>query len=189
MIYTYCKDSLVFKKIKSSVYAKTLSLFILMNLVSGYFMYTIGIKNSIMQMSNEEKVFLIQETDKFSSKKMVIMLNDLNIKFPWIAMAQSIVETGNWRSEIFLENNNLFGMKEAKSRITTAIGTNRKHAHYQTWRESIYDYGFYQSTYLSDIKTEDEYFQYLEASYAEDPSYLIKVKNAIQKYKLKQLFK
>jgi uncharacterized FlgJ-related protein len=99
-----------------------------------------------------------------------------------------MIETGHWKSDIFLENNNLFGMKEARSRITTAIGTNKNHAEYNTWRESVYDYAFYQNRYLNNIRSENDYYQYLGASYAEDPTYVSKIKIMVDKYKLKQLF-
>jgi hypothetical protein len=189
MIYKYDKNSLLFKKINSSAYIKTLGFFILMNIVSGYFMYTIGIKNTIKSMSAEEKIMLINESDPFTKNKMVDMLERLNISYPWIPMAQSMIETGQWKSDIFLENDNLFGMKEAMSRVTTATGTNKNHATYNTWRESIYDYGFYQSRYLGKIASEDDYYQYLAASYAEDPNYVNKIKIMIKRHDLKSLFK
>jgi flagellum-specific peptidoglycan hydrolase FlgJ len=119
---------------------------------------------------------------------MAEMMRDLNVKFAWIPMAQSMIETGHWHSDIFIENNNLFGMKEAKSRITTAIGTNKNHAEYNTWRESVYDYAFYQSRYLGKIRSEADYYQYLNASYAEDPTYVAKIKQMVERHKLKQLF-
>jgi uncharacterized FlgJ-related protein len=142
----------------------------------------------MQNLTPEERITLINERDSFSREKMATMLNDLNVKFPWIPMAQSMIETGQWKSEVFLENNNLFGMREAKSRITTSIGTNLNHAQYNSWRESVYDYAFYQSRYLSDIKTESEYYQYLSASYAEDPEYVKKVQQIVQGRDLKKLF-
>jgi flagellum-specific peptidoglycan hydrolase FlgJ len=132
---------------------------------------------------------LIKKSDSFNSQKLVAMMKGLNIKFAWIPMAQSIVETGHWKSNIFVENNNLFGMKEAKQRVTTADGTQNNHAYYESWKESVYDYAFYQSRYLGSIKSEQEYFEYLSASYAEDPNYIRVLKATIEKYKLKEQFK
>lgn len=188
MIYTYCKDSLIFKKVKFKTYLKGLIVFSTMFGVASYFMYRYGINNTMKSMTAEERIILIKNTDPFSKEKMANMLSDLNVKFPWIPMAQSMLETGHWKSDIFFENHNLFGMKEAKSRITTAVGTNKNHAEYNTWRESVYDYAFYQNRYLNKIKTEKEYYQYLAASYAEDPNYISKVKSMVIKHKLKELF-
>ena len=189
MIYTYCKDSLQFQRVRLSTYFKTILVFGTMFGVASYFMYKHGINNSITQMTVEERIVLINDADPFAKEKMVDMLTELNVKFPWIPMAQSMVETGQWKSDIFIENHNLFGMREAKSRITTAIGTNKNHAEYNTWRESVYDYAFYQSRYLGKIRSENDYYQYLDASYAEDPDYVSTIKSMVKKHQLKQLFK
>lgn len=188
MIYTYCKDSLVFRQIRLSSYFKIGTIFLIMFASASYMAYKIGLRNSIQNLTSEERITLINEKDSFSREKMATMLHDLNVKFPWIPMAQSMIETGQWKSEVFLENNNLFGMREAKSRITTSIGTNLNHAEYNSWRESVYDYAFYQSRYLGNIKSEAEYYQYLDASYAEDPGYIKKIKQIVESHSLKKLF-
>ena len=79
-------------------------------------------------------------------------------------------------------------MKEAKQRVTTAEGTQNNHAYYNHWRESVYDYAFYQSRYLGGIRTEAEYFDYLGASYAENTQYIKVLKETIERYNLKELF-
>ena len=188
MIYTYCSDSLAFRRIKVSSYFKIGTIFLIMFVSASYIAYKIGLQNSIQNLTNEERITIINERDSFSKEKMATMLHELNVKYPWIPMAQSMVETGQWKSEVFFENNNLFGMREAKSRITTSIGTNLNHAQYNSWRESVYDYAFYQSRYLASINTEDEYYQYLNASYAEDPGYVKKIKQAVESHSLKKLF-
>lgn len=132
---------------------------------------------------------LKSEEQEFSREKLVEELKRLNVKFPHIVMAQSIVETGNFKSRIFKENNNLFGMKEARVRVNTARGTQYNHAFYQNWYESLYDYAFYQCRYLGAIRNESEYFQYLSDSYAESPSYVESLKTVIQRENLKELFK
>jgi uncharacterized FlgJ-related protein len=188
MIYTYCKNSLAFKRIKVSFYFKIGTIFLIMFASASFISYKIGLRSSIQNLTIEERITLINEKDSFNKEKMATMLKDLNVKFPWIPMAQSMIETGQWKSKVFLENNNLFGMKEAKSRITTSIGTNLNHAQYNSWRESVYDYAFYQSRYLGSIKTESEYYQYLAASYAEDPEYVKKVQHIVKQSGLKKLF-
>lgn len=185
MLYKYCKNQLIYKKVRL---IKTT--FILLILISGIsaVAYYKGINSGFEKMSDFEKEIVIKKSDEFSKEKLVQMLKDLNVKFPHIVIAQSMTETGHWKSGIFLENNNLFGMKEAKSRITTAEGTNRNHAMYDHWRESVYDYAFYQCRYLGRIKREAEYYQYLGASYAEDLTYVNKIKDMVAREKLKELF-
>ena len=79
-------------------------------------------------------------------------------------------------------------MKEARARINTALGTQNNHAYYETWVESVYDYAFYQSRYLSNIKTEADYFLYLSHSYAEDGRYVEVLKKTIKTNNLKEYF-
>ena len=131
---------------------------------------------------------LQQERDKFSQEKFVEELKRLHVKFPHIVMAQSILETGHWKSQVFKENHNLFGMKQANIRINTAKGTNLNHAYYDNWRESVYDYAFYQCRYMGAANTEEEYFLALGASYAEAGNYVQALKLVIAKEKLKELF-
>ena len=80
-------------------------------------------------------------------------------------------------------------MREANRRIHTALGTQLNHAYYKNWQESVYDYAFYQSRYLSKINSEEEYFNALGASYAESPDYVNALKKLIKEEKLKELFK
>jgi hypothetical protein len=49
-------------------------------------------------------------------------------------------ESGNFKSKVFRENNNAFGMRLPKRRTTTAIGKNRGYAIYKDWYDSVYDY-------------------------------------------------
>ena len=146
-------------------------------------------KNVLTGLSEEEKLIIIQEYNKFSEDKLIEKLKELNVKFPHIVLAQSKLETGNFTSKIFKENSNLFGMREAKQRITTARGTENNHAYYHTWYESVLDFSFHQCKYLSGINNEDQYFQYLSQNYAEDPNYISILKNIIQKNNLKDKFK
>ena len=188
MLYKYDKNQLVFRSVKLKTYLKTITIIVLAIGISSFASYKLGVDRAITGLTEFEKVTIIKKQDSFNQDKLVLMMKELNVKFPWIPMAQSMVETGHWKSNIFVENNNLFGMKEAKQRITTSEGTQNNHAYYDTWRESVYDYAFYQCRYLNTITSEQEYFDYLSASYAEDPNYIRVLKSTIEKYKLKQLF-
>jgi flagellum-specific peptidoglycan hydrolase FlgJ len=117
------------------------------------------------------------------------MLKDLNVKYPHIVLAQSILETGHYSSTIFKTNHNLFGMKEARRRVKTAKGTQLNHAYYENWKESVYDYAFYQCRYMGRIDSEDEYYQALDASYAEANQYSTLLKQIVERENLHSLFK
>jgi len=124
----------------------------------------------------------------FSQDELVIMLKDLNVKYPHIVLAQSILETGHYSSTVFKVNHNLFGMKEARQRVKTALGTQLGHAYYDNWKESVYDYAFYQCRYMGRLDTEAEYYQALDASYAEAGEYSSKLKQIVERENLKDLF-
>ena len=187
MIYKYDKTNLVFKKD-----VKTIKMVILTCISLVAISFTIGRYLKIQSLETYEKELIVlnmtAEKNQFSEDKLVGLLKELNVKFPHIVMAQSMIETGQWKSNIFKENHNLFGMKEAKQRVTTAGGTQNNHAFYNTWQESVYDYAFYQCRYLATIRTEAEYFQYLAHSYAEDKRYVEVLKKTIETNKLKQHF-
>jgi uncharacterized FlgJ-related protein len=152
------------------------------------FGFTSNPANKVQNLSQEEKLIVIREYNDFSEQKLIEKIDQLNFRYPHIILAQAKLESGHFKSTIFLENNNMFGMKEAKLRANLAKGTNRGHAYYDTWQDCILDYALYYSTYLSDIRTEGEYFEYLRQNYAEDPTYIQRLKQIIKKQDLKSKF-
>lgn len=113
----------------------------------------------------------------FSKENMMRLMYNLKIAHPDIVMAQAIIESGNFKSNIFKENNNLFGMKMPEYRKTTAIGINRGHAVYRNWRESVIDYALWQGK-RARYQTTSQYLRRLR-SYATDPNYITKIKKRI----------
>lgn len=188
-IYRYDDHHLTYKLIS---YRWVVGLFIGMLLSSFIGGYVINDGVEFEDLTDYEKEVLIlsmsDTANNFSEEKLIRLMKQLNMQFPHIVLAQSYIETGNYTSKIFRENHNLFGMKEARVRIKTAKGTQYSHAYYENWRESVYDYAFYQCRYLSRIKSEEEYLNYLSESYAEDPNYVSKIRNIINERKLKEKF-
>jgi hypothetical protein len=134
-------------------------------------------------LSEEARLIVMREDNEFSRNKLREYILQLNIKYPHIVLAQAELESGTFTSPIFKENNNLFGMKQAKLRPTTNTGENKGHACFNTWRESVVDYAFYSATYLNDIHSETEYLNYLGQNYAEDTAYVSKLKVIIEQNK------
>jgi uncharacterized FlgJ-related protein len=187
MYYKFNKEKLAFEQV--SIASKLL---IGIGAVLGtlvFLGFTFIPSNKVDELNYEEKLIIIREYNEFSQEKLTNKIQELNFNFPYIILAQSMQETGSFKSTIFLQCNNLFGMKEAKMRATSAQGTERGHAYYNSWQESLYDYAMYYNAYLRKIKTEDEYFEYLRQNYAEDPEYVSRLKSIIKKKKLKELFK
>ena len=184
MFYTYDKSTLRFVRVNwLSVMLKVLAVVIVVFSVLG-----LTIHNDMKDYSESEVRIITAKQDKFSTDKLVGMIKDLNFSFPDIVYAQAILETNNFKSRIFNENNNLFGMKQAVKRITKAKGTQYEHAFYKNWIESLDDYALYTSTYLSSLKTESDYFNYLSQNYAEDTLYVTKLKQIIAALNLKSKF-
>lgn len=130
------------------------------------------------QVVDYEKVPIILDCNlAFSEEAMYDLLVGMNVKFPHIVIAQARIESGHYTSNLFKRNNNMFGMKCAKSRATTHRGESGNHAVYDTWQECVIDYAFYQTSYLRKIKTEDQYLSALAATYAESPDYYSHVKS------------
>lgn len=68
---------------------------------------------------------------------------------PAVAVAQSRIETGNYKSRVCTENKNLFGIKEHKCKYV--LGTKNNHAYYKTYKDNIKCYIHVQNMYLKKI--------------------------------------
>ena len=95
----------------------------------------------------------------------------LNIQHAEIVLKQAILESGHFSSKIFKENNNLFGMKVARQRPTTATGEQYKHAKYDSWQMSVVDYALWQTKYCHNL-TENEYLEYIHRVYSTNKNYI-----------------
>lgn len=130
---------------------------------------------------------IINESNSFDETNLRLMLEGFNIKFIDIVIAQSILETGNYTSDIFIETGNLFGMKPAKLRPYAHYGEHRGHADYKgNWKLSVIDYALWQAREAKFVKTEEQYYFLLSKTYAEDPEYINKLKNIVNKLNQKK---
>lgn len=181
MFYKLDKNSLQYKNATPRVFQIIGVAFFIIALLSVLYEYYNA--NNIEYITEETRAIIINDADKenqFTESRLKEYVLELNLKFPHIVIAQAHIETGHFKSKVFKENNNLFGMKEAKQRPTTNKGTENDHAFYNHWHESVVDYALYQAKYLSSIKTENEYLEYLRQNYAEDPNYISKLKEIIK---------
>tara|TARA_B110000285_G_scaffold230116_1_gene296111 strand:+ start:1073 stop:1660 length:588 start_codon:yes stop_codon:yes gene_type:complete len=193
MLYTYCKESLSFRKVTPT---RKLGIVALVIFAGIYLSMTSMVTNAKQQAYKEafnlpaetELVILDITEDQFTQGQLVEELKRLNVRYPYIALAQSILETGYWESRIYQENNNLFGMKQARARATTAKGTQLGHAYYDNWKESVTDYALYQAAYLNKLRTESKYLKYLDKNYAEAKNYDDALLAIIERENLKELF-
>ncbi len=136
-------------------------------------------KNEINEIKiNNQKIFEDKDA-KLLFLYFEIIEND--IKHPDIVLAQAILESGYLSSQIFIENNNLFGMRFPERRPTVALSENRGYSVYDCWTDSVKDYKLFQEfLFKRKEKTRDEYFDYLDRIYAEDPNYVPFLKKVIE---------
>lgn len=185
MFYKFDNETLKYEKVKwLSMVFKTLGLLAVVFLGLG-----LNIAFSPRTTFTEAEIMVVRGMDnQFTEAKLIAEINKMHFKYPEIILAQAKVETGNFTSAIFKSNHNLFGMKEAQRRLTTALETQMGHARYETWKDSFYDYVIYYSSYLRSLDTEEQYYDYLSQNYAEDPRYVSTLKTIIARENLKSKF-
>ena len=93
-----------------------------------------------------------------------------DVKYPHIVYAQALIETGNFKSDLCLSDNNLFGLYNS---------SRNKYHRFDHWTESVIAYkDFIQRRY----KPPEDYYEFLQRiGYAEDPNYISKLKKVVNK--------
>lgn len=90
------------------------------------------------------------------------------VEHPHIVYAQAIIETGDFKSNLCLNSNNLFGLYNSKK---------GKYHRFNHWTESVIAYReFIQKRY----RPPEDYYKFLQRiGYAEDPTYINKLKKVV----------
>jgi len=110
------------------------------------------------------------------------------IKYPNIVLAQATWESGHFKSDVFKENNNLFGMKKPSVRKTLAVGENRGHASYNNWVDSVKDYKLFQDQNGYSNLSVDGYMKKLDSDYCPGCDYSKKIKTMLAYNKKNNIF-
>lgn len=113
---------------------------------------------------------------QLNDEQALLLLVDLGVQHPYVALAQMKLESGNYSSAIANSNNNYFGMRHPAQRITVSLGSKNGYAKYRNWAYSVLDYALWQRQYAWNL-TENDYIAKLGRTYAQDPNYTVKVKN------------
>ena len=120
------------------------------------------------------------EVKPFSLENLKSEIVNQGIKYPNIALAQAFWESKHFKSNVFKENNNLFGMKQPKQRKNVATGTNREHATYNNWVDSVRDYKLMQDELGYSSLNIDGYFKKLDTDYCPGCNYSKNIKSMIK---------
>ena len=140
---------------------------------------TVFLSLIVLSKTNQNNYEIITQVVSFSEQNVYRQLIKLGIAYPDVVLAQAKIETGNFTSKIFRENNNMFGMKLPYRRQTTAVGESRNHAKYTSWIQSIRDYKLWQDRMIHKAPTKSAYLAYLKRNYAQDKNYINKIKKII----------
>lgn len=123
---------------------------------------------------SEIKVVIIKEKqldffNKSPQEGLKEALEYYNIKHPNIIYAQAILETGHFKSNLCINNNNLFGLYDSK---------NKKYYTFDHWKDCIIAY---KEMVQYKYKDGDDYYKFLsDIGYAEDTKYIDKLKEIVK---------
>lgn len=114
-----------------------------------------------------------EQPDFFSKSPQEGLMEALEyygVKHTKIVYAQAVLETGHFKSDLCLNDNNLFGLYNSKR---------GKYHKFDHWTESVIAYkDFIQYKY----KPPEDYYKFLQRiGYAEDSNYISKLKRIVNK--------
>jgi len=190
-LFKFNKETLNYERIKPRQYVKVSTSFLVVCVV----LFTIGwmtgtnkyIINKLIHKTEVTDTLVVHD-EPFTEEALIETIKNCNLHYPYIVLAQAKLESDHFRSAIFRQNHNMFGMRKAHQRITAAEREKNTYAYYRDWKDGLYDYAMYQATVLCDINSESQYFAKLGERYAEDTSYVSKLKAIIEKERLKDIF-
>lgn len=118
-----------------------------------------------------EQIQIYSDPEELSIKDSVlILIKDLNIQHSDIVFQQAIIESSNFSSKVFKENNNIFGMRVPNRRPNTVVGSKHGYAVYNSWQESVIDYALFQ-LYSAKNLNRDQYLNFLNKNYSTTENY------------------
>lgn len=108
-------------------------------------------------------------TEEVNEEVLYKTLKHYDFPSPAIITAQAILESGNFKSKLCIDNNNLFGLYNSRT---------LSYFKFDSWISCVFAY---RQFILNKYKSDEEYYSFLKRiNYAEDPEYCKKVK-AIEK--------
>jgi len=126
----------------------------------------------------------LKPSNEISYQGLYNEILEQGLEFPDIVFAQAVLESGHFKSKVFKENNNLFGMKQPSKRATVSKGKSNGYAVYDFWQESVEDYYLYQEySFRKRNFTRSEYLSRLDRTYASTSGYSKKLLSIIKRFK------
>lgn len=176
-LYKYDSEALVYRKTNRLLKYKII---VVVLFLSVFLLSFVAVKKPDKEYITTE--ITIKEKDY--KKTVFEMIDELPFQYPEIVKAQSVLESGNFKSQVFLYNLNPYGMRLPLQRITTAKGSNLNHAVYESVEQATLDRLLFETKYLHGLSKE-QYYNYLDRVYAESGNnYSKTLKQLIKKNKL-----
>lgn len=183
-LYKYDSEALVFRKTNRLLKYRIIVavLFLSVSLLS-----FVAVKKPQKEYITTEMEINLKTNNTFSEEDLIKEIKRLPFKYKDIVLAQAMIESGHYKSPLFKEAHNLFGLREARARATTAKGTVLNHAQYANWKESVLDRLIYEVKYLDKLNR-SQYLLYLDRVYAQAGGYDKSLEQIIKTNKLKEKF-
>ena len=117
--------------------------------------------------------WFINQPEEVNDSILYVFLKDNNAWYPEILLKQAKIESGNYTSNVYMNTNNLYGMKKVGKRQTTQLhNTYNGYGCYTNWCESVLDRMLWDVFYFKNKKpTKEEYLKAMSI-YAEAENYV-----------------
>lgn len=164
-------------------------LFILLFVASVCFGVSTAFKNSEQkeqirvlteQVKQDEEILTIEYSvgywfmntpDEVTDSTLYALLKENGAWYPDILVKQAKLESGNYKSVVYKNSNNLYGMKKVGRRNTTQVGVYSGYGTYNNWCLSVLDRLLWDEFRFKGVKpTREEYMKAMDI-YAEADSY------------------
>lgn len=175
-LYKYNKNTLIYEPIQIRTY--TLSIFIVL-----FIGFSLALSPRVVHTIERIPFRIQEEENTFHPDKLKGMIREMNFKFPDIIYSQAVLESNNFKSALFKQNNNLFGMRSAQSRTTTNKGSQMGYANYVDYESSVIDRALWDEAFTRGLNRK-QYLDLLAKIYAADPLYKQKLLKIIKDYNL-----
>lgn len=165
---------MISKSFKQLSIAIDIALIALICLIAFYMGLLIASEDPKEYKPSEAKLDTLEYKQHFHSKSpqdgLMEALIYYDVKYPHIVYAQALIETGNFKSSLCLNDNNLFGLYNSRR---------SRYHRFDHWTESVIAYkDFIQYRY----KPPEDYYKFLQRiGYAEDPNYISKLKGIVNR--------
>ena len=156
-----------------------LLIFVVLSIYKGY---SITIDNSTNNSINEtilidsiktENKKSINDLTVFSVENLYNYLIDKGINDPSYIIPQFMIETGNFKSNLFVNANNVCGMRLSKKRKNTAIGkTKSGYAKYENWMKGVDDFLLWLKYNSINVSNGNYIYSLKRVNYNKNPRYV-----------------